>query len=57
MVIPVGTQAGQTLVRVVRWPDKLDTSSLGPCRFVPLIGRGAWPQENHSTNGGPPKPL
>ena len=41
MVIPVGMQIEQNLVRVVRWPGKLKATSLGPCRFVPLIGAGA----------------
>ena len=54
MVIPVGTQAEQNLVRVVRWPSKLEATSLGPCRFVPLIGPGAWPQETHGSNGDAP---
>ena len=54
MVIPMGTQAEQNLVRVVRWPDKPEPTSLGPCRFVPLIGPGAWPRETHSPNGNTP---
>ncbi len=54
MIVPVGTRTEQPLVRVVRRPNGTEASSLGPCRFVPLIGPGAWPQRTHGTNGGPP---
>lgn len=38
LIIPVGPEAGtQRLVRVVRRGDRLETTDLGPVRFVPLI--------------------
>ena len=57
MIIPVGSQMDQTIVRVVRRRDSIEASSLGPCRFVPLLGPGAWPQQTHGPNGGPPPEL
>ena len=43
MVIPVGTQKEQELVRVVRTDEGHTVKMMGPCRFVPLIGPEAWP--------------
>lgn len=43
IVIPVGGRDLQELVRVVRTPHGAQRHNLGPCRFVPLLGRGAWP--------------
>ncbi len=45
MAIPVGTMLEQELVRVLRTDEGPTLSLLGPCRFVPLIGRGAWPED------------
>lgn len=45
LVIPVGGRDMQQLLRVVRTPDGLVTTDLGPCRFVPLVGKGAWPPD------------
>jgi protein-L-isoaspartate(D-aspartate) O-methyltransferase len=46
MVIPIGSEASQDLTRVTALPNGgLRFESLGPCRFVPLIGPGAWPDE------------
>ena len=42
MVIPMGSRLEQELTKVVRTSDGYAVSSLGPCRFVPLIGPGAW---------------
>ena len=44
MVIPVGPQTEQELMRVVRTSESHTVNMLGPCRFVPLIGRDAWPE-------------
>jgi protein-L-isoaspartate(D-aspartate) O-methyltransferase len=45
MVIPVGSRTEQDLVRVTRRGEQdLRREYLGPCRFVPLIGPGAWPE-------------
>jgi protein-L-isoaspartate(D-aspartate) O-methyltransferase len=43
IVIPVGSRDLQELVRVVKTPDGALRHNLGPCRFVPLLGKGAWP--------------
>jgi protein-L-isoaspartate(D-aspartate) O-methyltransferase len=42
MVIPVGGQHQQDLLRVERKGPNYTTRMLGKCRFVPLIGRSAW---------------
>ena len=45
MVVPVGGRDLQELVRVVRSPEGPVIINLGPCRFVPLVGPGAWSTE------------
>jgi protein-L-isoaspartate(D-aspartate) O-methyltransferase len=45
LVIPVGTPFEQDLVKVVRHKQGPETINLGPCRFVPLIGKDAWEKE------------
>ena len=45
MVIPVGSRDLQELVRVVASPEGPLMANLGPCRFVPLMGAGAWSEE------------
>lgn len=45
MVIPVGTRFDQDLLLVTRKGRSIARENLGPCRFVPLIGQGAW-EEN-----------
>ncbi|MDE2861665.1 MAG: protein-L-isoaspartate(D-aspartate) O-methyltransferase [Chloroflexota bacterium] len=42
LVIPVGSQHEQWLMKVVRKKGGYATSSLGSCRFVPLLGKDAW---------------
>jgi protein-L-isoaspartate(D-aspartate) O-methyltransferase len=42
LVIPVGSRDLQELLRVVKTPEGPIMSHLGPCRFVPLLGAGAW---------------
>ncbi len=42
MVIPVGSLQEQDLTRVIRTSEGYSVQTLGPCRFVPLIGPGAW---------------
>jgi len=42
LVIPVGSQQEQGLVKVTRTDDGYSMSNLGPCRFVPLLGKGTW---------------
>ncbi len=45
MVIPIGSRDLQELVRVVRSPEGPALTNLGSCRFVPLLGPGAWSEE------------
>lgn len=42
LVIPVGTAYEQELLLLTQTPDGLRREALGACRFVPLIGSGAW---------------
>ncbi len=42
LVIPVGSRYEQDLLKVVRRDGKTRAENLGACRFVPLIGEGAW---------------
>ena len=44
LVIPVGTLEQQHLVHAIRTDEGLSVRMMGPCRFVPLIGREAFPQ-------------
>ena len=46
LVIPVGTLAEQELVKVLRTGEGHNVRMLGSCRFVPLVGRDAWPENN-----------
>lgn len=43
LVIPVGSRDLQELVRIVKTPEGAQRHNLGPCRFVPLLGKSAWP--------------
>lgn len=49
MVIPVGSRTKQELLLVTKHGERLEQTSLGGCRFVPLVGNDAWP-----TNGAGP---
>lgn len=44
IVIPVGPRDLQELVRIEKTAAGAKRSHLGPCRFVPLLGAGAWPR-------------
>lgn len=44
LVIPVGGIGRQELRLVVRRGDRLDETTHGPASFVPLIGRGGFPE-------------
>jgi len=50
LVIPVGSRFLQELVKVTRHKTKQTVENLGGCRFVSLIGKGAW--ENEQWQGG-----
>jgi protein-L-isoaspartate(D-aspartate) O-methyltransferase len=43
LVIPVGSPDNQELIKVIRTDEGISMRWLGPCRFVPLIGRDAFP--------------
>jgi protein-L-isoaspartate(D-aspartate) O-methyltransferase len=43
LVIPVGSRDNQELMKVIRTDEGISLRWLGPCRFVPLIGREAFP--------------
>jgi protein-L-isoaspartate(D-aspartate) O-methyltransferase len=45
LVIPIGTRDEQRLLRIVRTPQGWREDSLGPVRFVPLVGREGWQDE------------
>ncbi len=51
LVIPVGSQQEQELLQVEKADDGYTLKNLGPCRFVPLVGPGAWDDstENHGS--------
>lgn len=45
LVIPVGDESSQTLRVVTKHADGPEIHDAGGCRFVPLIGNAAWPEE------------
>ena len=45
LVIPVGSRFVQELCKIKRGKKKNKIENLGGCRFVSLIGRGAWEEE------------
>ena len=45
MVIPVGSRYTQELYKITRRKRKNSIKNLGGCRFVSLIGKGAWEDE------------
>ncbi len=45
LIIPVGSRYLQELCRITRRPDKNVFEELGACRFVSLIGKGAWEEQ------------
>jgi protein-L-isoaspartate(D-aspartate) O-methyltransferase len=45
LVIPVGSRYVQELYKIIRGRKKNKIDDLGGCRFVSLIGRGAWEEE------------
>lgn len=47
LVIPVGGRRVQQLLRVVRQRQGTTVTRHGQCRFVPLVGEGAWSEEEN----------
>ncbi|MBI3040907.1 MAG: protein-L-isoaspartate(D-aspartate) O-methyltransferase [Chloroflexi bacterium] len=45
MIIPVGSLYTQELYKITRQRNKNKIQDLGGCRFVSLIGKGAWEEE------------
>ena len=45
LVVPVGSRESQELMKVVRTSEGFSVGTLGSCRFVPLIGADAWPDD------------
>jgi len=45
LVIPVGSRYEQELLKVIKGKRQIITKNLGGCRFVPLIGEGAWSEQ------------
>ena len=45
LIVPVGDRYEQNLVKVTKTPSGDVARGLSACRFVPLIGKGAWPAE------------
>ncbi len=45
MVIPIGSRYLQELYKITKGEKKNTVQNLGGCRFVPLIGRGAWEED------------
>jgi len=45
LVIPVGSRFEQDLMQVIKRKEGTASTNLGACRFVPLIGEGAWDEE------------
>ena len=54
LVIPVGSLESQDLTRVTRTGDGFAFETFGPCRFVPLIGEGAWSEHELDEPESPP---
>ena len=48
LVVPVGGKDGQELMKVSKTREGTSVRTLASCRFVPLIGEGAWPAEEIS---------
>ena len=45
LVIPVGSQYEQDLLKVTKREGQTSIQNLGPCRWVPLVGEEAWSDE------------
>ena len=44
LVAPVGNLHQQELLLLCQQGGQISTRRLGPCQFVPLIGKGGWPE-------------
>jgi protein-L-isoaspartate(D-aspartate) O-methyltransferase len=48
LVIPIGTRENQELHRIRKIDGRIDDFPMFACRFVPLVGRYAWPDVTRS---------
>ncbi len=46
LVVPVGSRTEQELMKLTQTEHGYSTKTLGGCRFVPLIGEGAWSEDD-----------
>lgn len=46
MVVPVGSRTEQELMKLTRTEHGISAKTLGACRFVPLVGEGAWSERD-----------
>lgn len=46
MVVPVGSLHDQELMKITRTLDGFSIRALEACRFVPLVGEGAWSEDD-----------
>ncbi|MBI3754632.1 MAG: protein-L-isoaspartate(D-aspartate) O-methyltransferase [Deltaproteobacteria bacterium] len=51
LVIPVGEEYSQTLVKIIKTKEGIIKQEMGGCRFVKLIGRYGW-KADFNNNGG-----
>ena len=45
LVIPVGSRFEQDLIKIIKRKEGTESTNLGGCRFVPLIGDSAWAED------------
>jgi len=45
LVVPVGNQHTQELIRIYRNKEKIEQTNLGGCRFVKLVGEHGWKEQ------------
>ncbi|MBI3399448.1 MAG: protein-L-isoaspartate(D-aspartate) O-methyltransferase [Deltaproteobacteria bacterium] len=50
LVIPVGDEYSQTLMKILKTKEGIIRQDMGGCRFVKLIGRYGWKAENTFSN-------
>lgn len=48
LVAPVGSRQQQELVMLRRHGGKITTRRFDPCQFVPLVGKGGWPESHNN---------
>lgn len=53
LVVPVGSEDSQNLIRIIKKDGRAFSEDLGPCRFVKLVGRHAWKKQRQAGDGSP----